>query len=94
MNKIFVILVGLVLIACSNQRGISADAPEYRQGMVYENLVASVDDAGGRLDPDRGIVRIQDGCRVIYVSGAVKRDGVYLTNYRGTSIAVSDVDCK
>lgn len=95
MPKKLLIALSLSLLACSNGNSDTPPAKGYiASGVIVSNVIVSARNDGASVT-EGSIVRIVDGCRVLYVMGGYLDQGNNLsTNFHSTTIAVSDIDCK
>lgn len=92
----------LVLGVCAFIVGTSFLHADYKKpmslasGVKATNLLVNYY-SNDQLDADSSIVKIVDGCRVIYISGAYINNNQRLStssSSKNISIAVSDIGCK
>lgn len=92
--KKLAILLPVLLIICSSTK---SDTPKERSyiapGVTVKNLLVGRA-SNGYIDSRSSLVKVTDGCRVLYVMGGyLTSDNRVLVNDKST-VAVSDIDCK
>lgn len=97
VNRKRVLLLALAVVGLTSTSFIRADYknPIYKApGVAVSNLVVNYW-SDGSVNSNGSVVKIKDGCRVLYYSNAYLDTNHQLNvSQRATTLVVSDIECK